>query len=159
MPRGSLSPAGSPIDGFRASNLGVGPDRPYLVAGFGTQVGRFELGSGKRDERHTIETGPHPYGSPTVVGRSLVFGDLDGTLYVHDLDSGKLRWAFRLPDPATVHDFVHTGSRIYLSTSIGLFCIGDDPEQAPPAPAFVLEWKGNPRAGWPFLDEAAGASQ
>jgi outer membrane protein assembly factor BamB len=144
-----------PISGYRVSDLGLGPRQSYLVVGQGAEIGRFDLGSGKRDEAHHVETEPLSFGSPTVVGDSLVFGDMDGLLCVHELDSGKLRWSFRaLPgSQGGVSAFVHVGARVYVATSIGLFCLGDDPARRDlpelrkklGLEGFQLRWSGNPR--------------
>jgi len=126
------------------STPGVGPG--YVVAGFGTSVARFDLTTGVRDDARRLRTGRNAFGSPTVVGRSLVFGNLDGNLYVHDLESGQLRWRFQLPSEQQAHDFVHAGDRLYLATTLGLFCIADDPARSPVEPGFVLTWTA-PGAG------------
>ncbi len=131
------------LAGFGLSLPSRGPDPRDVLAGFGSQVARFAVQSGKVEEKHRVKTAQHPFVTPTVVGTSLVFGALDGALYVHDYESGELRWAFRPPGDAKVTDFVHSGKRIYVATSVGLFCLGDDRKQAPPAPGFVLEWNGD----------------
>lgn len=138
----------APVNGYRVSDLGLGRKQDYLVVGHGAELARFQLGSGKRDELHRVETNPHSYGTPTVVGDSVVFGDLDGVLSVHELDSGKLRWAFRASPggQAGVPAFVHTGTRIYVATALGLFCLADDPERKLPPPGLELVWNGDPRA-------------
>lgn len=123
--------------GFSTPGVGEG----FVVGGYGTVVARFDLRTGRPDERTVVRTGRNPFGSPTVVGESLVFGNLDGRLYVHALDSGELRWSFRLPEEAQVHDFVHAGDRIFVSTTLGLFCLGDEPGRPPAPPGFVLEWE------------------
>jgi outer membrane protein assembly factor BamB len=118
------------------STPGVGPG--FLVAGYGSVVARIDLETGAIDGERLVRTGRNAFGSPTVVGDELVFGNLDGHLYVHDLATGARRWAFRVPD-GQVHEFVHTGERIYASTTHGLYALGDDPERSAQPAGFVLE--------------------
>lgn len=131
------------FEGFGISMPGMDSRGKEFFAGYGEEVAPFDVDTGKPDFARAVQTGRHPFGSPTVVGKSLVFGNLDGHLYVHDLESGALRWAFRAPNGARVHDVVHSGKRAYVATSIGLFCIGDDGNEAPPEPGYVLEWDGD----------------
>ena len=116
-----------------------GVAKGYVVAGFGSSVSRFALDDGKIDSKRTVRTGKNAFGSPSVVGESLVFGNLDGNLYVHGNDDGKLRWRFYLQD-AQLHAFVHAGERIYASSTVGLFCIGDDDKGKRIPDGFVLDW-------------------
>jgi hypothetical protein len=55
-----------------------------------------------------------------------------------------LRWTFKLPSGAELEDFVATGRRIYVATTIGLFCLADDPGKAPPSAGYEFSWEGNP---------------
>lgn len=105
----------------------TGLSRPFVAengvfAGFGRYVARFDLESGEIDEETPVFTGANAFGSPTVVGGRLYFGNLDGHLYVHDLTDGALDWAFAVPE-AQVADFVHTGDRVFVSTTKGLFAL------------------------------------
>jgi len=141
------------FEGSRLTDLGLGQRGDYAVVGFGQEVARFELSAGKRDRRNRIRIGSELRCAPAIVGESLVLGCADGRLSVHELESEhQLRWTFQLPDGAEIDAFVHTGKRIYVATSIGLFCIADDPTRAAPAPGFVLGWDGNPRVP-SYLDE------
>ncbi|HEX6884113.1 MAG TPA: PQQ-binding-like beta-propeller repeat protein, partial [Planctomycetota bacterium] len=124
------------------STPGVGPG--YVVGGFGRQVARFDLAKGKISER--VATGTNAFGSPTVVGDSLVFGNLDGNLYVHDLENADLRWRFHLAEGQQALDFVHGGDRIYLSTTVGLYCLGDGGSNRKAKKGFVLEAGAPPPA-------------
>lgn len=98
-------------------------DKKTILAGFGKYVARFDRKTGEIDEGNMIRTGTNPFGSPTVVGKRIYFGNLDGHLYAHRMKGGALEWAFSVPD-AQVSDFVHTGSAIYVSTTKGLFALG-----------------------------------
>src|SRR5262249_30179922 len=82
--------------------------------------------------------------TPAVVGKSLVVAE-SCRLCVYQFEGDRhLRWTFPLPSGAEIEDFVATGRRIYLATTIGLFCLADDPTKAPPADGYVLKWDGNP---------------
>lgn len=94
-----------------------------IIAGFGKYVARFDRKTGKIDEGTMVRTSPNAFGSPTAFGKRLYFGNLDGHLYAHRLKGGKLDWAFAVPD-GQVSDFVHTGKKIYASSTKGLFCLG-----------------------------------
>ena len=94
-----------------------------IFAGFGRYVARFDRKTGEIDQSTLVRTSPNAFGSPTVVGKRIYFGNLDGHLYAHRLKGGKLDWAFAVPD-GQVLDFVHTGDNIYVSSTKGLFCLG-----------------------------------
>jgi hypothetical protein len=101
---------------------------------------------GEHDSRSRLDSTALPEGAPVIVGKSLVSADDSGRVCVFDLeDAGVLRWAFQLPRGVTVTDLVHTGKRLYVTTSIGLFCLADDEEKAAVQEGFVLEWDGDPR--------------
>lgn len=70
---------------------------------------RCDASTGEISPTPRIRTGANAFGSPTVVGETLYFGNLDGHLYAHDLKSGDLEWAFEVPE-AQVLDFVHAGA-------------------------------------------------
>ena len=126
---------------FGATGLSTpGVGEGFIVAGFGRTVGKFDASTGEISPTPRIRTGANAFGSPTVVGETLYFGNLDGHLYAHDLKSGDLNWAFTVPK-AQVLDFVHTGDRIFVSTTKGLFALGNDPGKGPAPSGFVLEWK------------------
>src|SRR5207244_1188834 len=68
--------------------------------------------------------------------------------------TGALRWAFALPPrddrkPNQVQDFIYAGGRIYVSTSLGTFALGQDPEESTAPEGFVLEWKEPAATGTP----------
>lgn len=117
-----------------------------IVAGFGRSVALFDAKTGERATEPEIVTGQNAFGSPTVVGDTIYFGNLDGHLYAHDLVTGALRWALEMPPvpagrhPNQVGDFTYAHDRLFVSTSIGLLAIGQDPEKATAPEGFVLEW-------------------
>jgi outer membrane protein assembly factor BamB len=147
------SPRGGALFAFEASSGrllwgrsfgATGLSRPFvwkkeILAGFGRFVGRFDRETGAIEASRSIRTGTNPFGSPTVVGERLYFGNLDGHLYVHDLASGKLLWAFQVPGQQ-VHDFVHTGDRVFVSTLAGLFALGPGEKGGGGS---VLVWQGD----------------
>lgn len=117
-----------------------------IVAGFGQSVALFDVKTGERAAEPEIATGRNAFGSPTVVGDTIYFGNLDGHLYAHDLVTGALRWTLEMPSvpegrhPNQVGDFTYAHDRLYVSTSIGLLAIGQDPEKTTAPEGFVLEW-------------------
>jgi len=137
------------------AGFGLVEDGRYLLACNDAEITRYDVATGKYSERW-IQPEEQPCGTPMIAGKSLVFASEDGRLSIQQSEGERrLRWAFQLPDGAMVQDFVHTGKRIYVATSIGLFCIGDDPTEAPPAHGFVLAWNGNPRVPSYLAEELA----
>jgi RNA polymerase sigma-70 factor (ECF subfamily) len=134
------------LEGSRLTDLGLGARGDHALAGLGEDVARFELRSGRLERWKGLRVWSELRCAPAVVGKSLVLGG-GARLSVHALlEKGHgLRWAFQLPEGAEVHDFVHSGKRVYVATSIGLFCLGDDPKRSPPDDGFVLAWSGDPR--------------
>ncbi|MEM8885851.1 MAG: PQQ-binding-like beta-propeller repeat protein, partial [Planctomycetota bacterium] len=129
------------------STPGHAPGR--LLLGFGRSAAQWDLKTG-RELQPLIGTGSNAFGSPTMVGKNFYFGNLDGHLYAHDAKKGELLWQFRVPGfvevqgrrgaqggrgakgrrrPHAALDFVHTGTRIFASTSNGLYCLVQDPEK------------------------------
>ena len=103
-----------------------------LLLGYGRVLATVALADG-RPAAPPIPTGINAFGSPTLVGETIYFGNLDGNLYAYDRKSRRLKWRFEIPakDGRAVQasDFVHTGERIYLSTSRGLYCLAQDPQK------------------------------
>jgi outer membrane protein assembly factor BamB len=110
-----------------------------VFAGFGKYVAQFDKKTGEIDANSMVRTGANAFGSPTVFGKRLYFGNLDGHLYAHRLKGGALEWAFAVPG-AQVNDFVHTGSRIFVSTTKGLFALGPGKKGKGGS---TLVWQGN----------------
>jgi outer membrane protein assembly factor BamB len=118
------------------STPGIG--RTFAVAGFRDVVARFDIMTGQFGLWKWVPTGRNAFGSPTMVGDELVYGNLDGHLYVYDCSAERMSWSFHVPG-AQVAEFVHTGDRIYVSTTNGLYALGDDPSAHELQPGFVLE--------------------
>ena len=109
--------------GFGATGLSTpGVTKGAVFAGFGKTVGFFNLKDGKLQSKPRIRCGANAFGSPTIIGKHLLYGHLDGNLYVHDAKSGKIEWQFRVPD-AQVSDFVHAHERLYVGTTKGLVAL------------------------------------
>ncbi len=62
-----------------------------IISGFGRSVALFDATTGERAVEPDIVTGQNAFGSPTVVGDTIYFGNLDGHFYAHDLVTGALR--------------------------------------------------------------------
>lgn len=139
--------------GQQSVGIGLG-EKGRSVVVFGDRgIDLVDLESGKPGFLERIRPVMLSSGTPAVVGNSLVFAE-EGRLYVHDVEGDRrLRWTFQLPPGAKVQDFVHTGQRLYVATSIGLFCLADDEEKAAVGADFVLEWDGDPRVPSYLADE------
>lgn len=108
---------------FGATGLSTpGVTKGVVFAGFGKTVGFFSLKDGKGQSKPRIRCGSNAFGSPTIIGKHLLYGHLDGNLFVHDAKSGKLEWQFRVPD-AQVGDFVHAHDRLYIGTTKGVVAL------------------------------------
>ncbi|MHC5036302.1 MAG: hypothetical protein ACYTHM_03235 [Planctomycetota bacterium] len=68
----------------------------------------------------------------------MFFGNLDGYFYAFHLKTGDLKWAFHVGADAQALNFVYGKGRIFLFTSAGLFCLGQDPKKRKAAPGFIL---------------------
>lgn len=103
--------------------------------GFGTVVAPFARADGSVREDRLVRTGRNPFGSPRVLGDQLIFGNLDGHLYVHDAESLELLWTF---SPAAEGDrqvggWTAAHGRLYVATTLGLFALEDPPDARPVA--------------------------
>ncbi|MCZ6785818.1 MAG: PQQ-binding-like beta-propeller repeat protein [Planctomycetota bacterium] len=108
-----------------------------ILVGYGRSVAAYDAQTGRRSRRPRIRCGPNAFGSPTLVGDTIYYGNLDGHLYAHDLESSQLKWAFRIRDGQALNVTYWQG-RIFLSTTKGLYALGNAPGD--PAPAgFILE--------------------
>lgn len=116
------------------------PSGDSVWAGFGVSVAAFDRRTGALDLAHRVKTGRNPFGLPGVAGDALVFGNLDGHLYVHDLASRALRWKFQAGqgDSVQVGAWALHDGVLLVGTTVGLFAIGDTPGAEPAAPGFVL---------------------
>jgi outer membrane protein assembly factor BamB len=121
----------TPFGATGCSAPGVGPG--IVFTGHGSRVSIYDMKTGKRNDEKVFYTASNPFGSPTLVGDSLIFGNLDGHLYVFDFTSGKLKWRFAPePDPSKeryqVHGFAYLECGIILvTTTNGVFAIGSHP--------------------------------
>jgi outer membrane protein assembly factor BamB len=119
---------------FGATGLSnPGHARGKALLGFGRRAVVLDLKTRRTD---AVPTGPNAFGSPTMVGKHYYFGNLDGNLYAWNTVGNDLLWRFHVPGtipqaqrPHQVYDFIHTGSRIYVATSNGLYCLAQDPEK------------------------------
>jgi outer membrane protein assembly factor BamB len=116
-----------PFGATGASTPGIGPKSVYV--GFGKFVGEYDLKTGKPGPSEGYRTDYNPFGSPTLVGKSLIFGNLNGNLYVFDAKSERLKWRFEVKPkkadvPVQVLGFAYLKKGILLVASTqGLFAI------------------------------------
>lgn len=116
------------------------PHGDRVWAGFGVRVASFDRRTGELDREHAIRTGSNAFGLPGVVGDVIAFGNLDGNFYVHDLATGALRWRLDVTgkgDPQVAGWALHEGVLV-VSTTKGMFGIGETPGAEPAAAGFVL---------------------
>lgn len=129
---------------------GVGEDALYSTSWSG--VSRLSINSGTIVEKTFLQQMGYDAllsASPLQVGASLYLSPKEpervsllacdvrslGVAPARFLD---VRWTFELPSQCALIELVHTGDRIYVATSVGLICIGDDPAKGPVPPGHVL---------------------
>jgi len=115
-----------------ASSLGLDPDR--VVIGTIRSVLMVDRTTGKEIPPRIAFQGV-AVGAPTIRGTTLYFGTNTGYLHAHDLRTGALRWRLHIPGAPPkkkahdVRSIVHTGDRIYVETTNGLYCLVQDPNR------------------------------
>ena len=122
----------------------TGLSRPHVsgnrvYVGFGKIVVPLRVDTGAFIHDAAVKTGSNPFGSPTIIGDSLVFGNLDGHLYVHDRHTGELRWAIHA-EGHQVGSFIVADGTIYVSSGAGLLAIADAPGEEPLPSGTVIKW-------------------
>ncbi|MFT7542718.1 MAG: outer membrane protein assembly factor BamB [Gammaproteobacteria bacterium] len=115
----------------------VSGDRVYI--GYLKTVMPLRLGTGAFITQAAVDAGSNPFGSPTVIGDSLVFGTLGGSLRVSDRRTSELRWELQI-EGHKVGSFVATDDRIYVATGLGLLAIEETPGSAPLPAGSVISW-------------------
>ena len=119
------------------STPGVIPGR--IVVGFGRVVMTYDEKTGEPvQDKGGFPTGANPFGSPTLVGNTLYFGNLDGHLYAFDYATEKMKWALETAEGKQVHGFVYHRNILLVRTMEGLYAIGNDPDKGEAPEDFVL---------------------
>ncbi|MBK8098879.1 MAG: PQQ-binding-like beta-propeller repeat protein [Planctomycetes bacterium] len=125
--------------GFGATGFSTPfPSEDGVWAGFGTSVVRFDRRTGAMAPGR-IRTGRNPFGRPGVVGDAVVFGNLDGSFYVHDRQTLALRWRFTPGDGVQVGGWELQNGVLLVGSTNGLWALVDTPEAPPAPPGFVLQ--------------------
>ena len=107
--------------------------RDRIVFGSFQKVMVLDPKSG-RDVPPRIAIDVGAFGTPAIVGATLYLGT-EGSLEARDRKSGEVKWRLRIPGvaaggrPHSVRGVVHTGSRIYVETTNGLYCVAQDPNR------------------------------
>ena len=119
------------------STPGIAPGS--ILVGFHRIVVPYQEKTGEDDPRkRTFRSGINPFGSPTIVGDTLFFGNLDGHLYAFDYETEKLRWAFETGPRMQVHDFVYHEGILLVSTMEGIYALGNDDAKTDMPQGYVL---------------------
>ena len=113
-----------PFGATGLSTPGIMPGE--ILVGYGRSVAAYDAQTGRRSRRPRIRCGPNAFGSPTLVGDTIYYGNLDGHLYAHDLESSELKWAFRIRE-GQAQKFTYWQGRIFLATTKGIYAIGNEP--------------------------------
>jgi len=95
---------------------------------------------GSLDEQRPFKTGSAPLATPAAHEGHVMAGTAAGTLELFDAETQARLWTFRLPPGERVEEFVWAGPRVFVATTLGLFCLGNDPEAPPDALDFTLDW-------------------
>lgn len=119
------------------STPGIAPGS--ILVGFHRVVVPYQEKTGESDPRsRTFRTGLNPFGSPTLVGDTLYFGNLDGHLYAFNYETEKLEWAFETGPQMQVHDFVYHEGILLVSTTEGIYALGNDDAKTDIPQGYVL---------------------
>jgi outer membrane protein assembly factor BamB len=128
------------------STPGIGKGRIFvgkgcIFVGFGNVVVILDEITGEPDPKGRLfRTGLNPFGSPTLVGDTLYFGNLDGHLYAFDFNTGRYKWSFEVgaDKHQQVYGFIYHKGCILVRTTVGLYALGNDPEKKELPHNFVL---------------------
>jgi len=122
------------------STPGVSPGN--ILVGFGKSVATIDVKKGEFDQSKSGFRGEsNPFGHPTLAGRTLYVGNLDGHLYAFDYKKGRFKWAFEAEDEEQVISLVYHRDILLVSTTGSLFALGNDPRKRRLPPNFVLKPK------------------
>ena len=95
----------------------LGPDGNLYVGSFASRLERFDPATG--DSESVEKTDGWVWGTPSLAGGNLYFGDLTGRFYSYDIEGGDLNWTPVQPDgPITSSPLVMNG-RILVATESG----------------------------------------
>ncbi len=126
----------------RASGLSTpGIGKGCIFVGFGRVVVILDERTGEPDPKQRLfTTGRNPFGTPTLVEDTLYFGNLDGHLYAFDFQTGRYKWAFEVGTgkDRQVHGFVYHRGCLLVTTTAGLYALGNDPEKKELPQNFML---------------------
>lgn len=128
-----------PYDGTAPSTPGVGADG--LLVGTRDQVLTLDF-DGKLPEGRAFKTGFAPLATPAEHEGHVMAGTTEGTLELFDAATRARLWTFRLPPGERVEEFVWAGPRVFVATTLGLFCLANDPAAPPEQLDFTLDWTG-----------------
>lgn len=127
----------TPYEGTAPSTPGVGANGLFV----GTRDRVLALGfDGKLPEGRSFKTASAPLATPAEHEGHVMAGTAAGTLELFDAETQARLWTFRLPPGERVEEFVWAGPRVFVATTLGLFCLGNDPEAPPDALDFTLDW-------------------
>jgi|GEM_PF-720029 len=119
------------------STPGVLPGK--ILVGFHKVVATIDVKKGRFDQsKKGFRTGYNPFGSPTLVGSTLFFGNLDGHLYAFDYKSERLEWAFEVGAEQQVGDFIYHRDVLIVTTGEGIFALGNDRKKKKLPKHFIL---------------------
>lgn len=129
----------TPYEGTAPSTPGVGADG--LLVGTRDQVLTLSF-DGKVPEGRAFKTGFAPLATPAEHQGHVMAGTAEGTLELFDVATRQRLWTFRLPPGERVEEFVWAGPRVFVATTLGLFCLANDPTAPPDLLDFTLDWTG-----------------
>ena len=118
-----------------------------ILVGFSRFVTPIDVKTGKPvGSRKRFATDYNPFGSPTLIDRTLYFGNLDGHLYAFDFKRETFKWAFEVGKKEQVLDFIYHRNILLVSTTGGLYALGNDPKKRKLPSQFVLRPAATPVA-------------
>lgn len=88
-----------------------------LVGTFGNELVALDKSNGSVEWR--FDTEAWVWGNPLVIGENAYFGDLNGNIYVLEVDSGREAWESEKLDGAVTSTPVTSGELVYFATEAG----------------------------------------
>ncbi len=112
-----------------------------LLAHAAREVVALDLSTGEPAAKPEQRTGRPSGSAPLLVGSTLFSADREGFLYAHSREREELAWALLVPG-GSIDRFACVDERLYVTTTDGLYAIGDDPEAGRLPRGYVLRVDG-----------------
>jgi len=94
----------------------LGPDGMLYVGSFASQLERFDPATG--EHKSMLDTDGEVWGTPSILGNTLYFGDLNGKFYSFNINDEKINWSpIQSDGPITANPLVLDESILVVTES------------------------------------------